>query len=274
MRASLSILTVLAALLAPMTLQAPTAQAATVAPVATAADGGAAARVVVRFKADSPLLRKQALATTRAAEHAERARSLGTRLGLVMRAGSAVDERTQVVFADGVTSAQLAAELAAQSDVELAIVDQRRRRMAVPNDPLYASGRSRRPGSGQWYLKPASASAVSSIDAEGAWDITTGSPGHRRRRARHGRALRTSGLKTVAWAATCCRLRHGPRPGDANDGSGRDADASDPGDFITSAKINTVGGPFYGGARPTAARAPPRPTGGEPAPGTVRRPRA
>ena len=170
MRASLPILTLCAALCAPLTLHAPAAWAANETRSAVAIDAaGTTARVVVRLKADSPLLRKQALAATAAAEHAERARALGTRLGRVMRAGGAVDARTQVVFADGITSAQLAAELAVQSDVEIALVDQRRYRAAVPNDPLYGASGSISPASGQWYLRPPSTTGqVSSIDAESA----------------------------------------------------------------------------------------------------------
>ena len=109
---------------------------------------------------------------------------------MALAAGAAIADRTQVVSAAGVSSEQLAARLASQSDVEYAVPDERRHRLAVPNDPFYATrayNNASAPSSGgplvgQWYLKPPSAagtganSAPASINAEGAWDITTGNP--------------------------------------------------------------------------------------------------
>ena len=92
--------------------------------------------------------------------------------------------------AAGLSSKQLAARLAAESDVEYAVADERKHIVAVPNDSLYASGpavtaTNGGPAVGQWYLKPpppaGSASAAwgstapAAINAEQAWDITTGS---------------------------------------------------------------------------------------------------
>ena len=78
-------------------------------------------------------------------------------------------------------------ELAADSDVEYAMPDGRKHALSVPADPFYASRpydsasapASGGPLSGQWYLKPPAAtgtagSAVSSVNAEQAWEITTG----------------------------------------------------------------------------------------------------
>ena len=82
------------------------------------------ARVIVKLKADSSLLREQVLSAT--AQEIGRAQALGQRLGLAMSAGSMVSDRIQVVFASGITSAELAQRLALESDVEYAVPDQRR----------------------------------------------------------------------------------------------------------------------------------------------------
>src|SRR5438105_491939 len=94
-----------------------------------------AARVIVKLKTDSSLLREQALFTT--APEIGRVQALGQRLGLAMSAGAMVSDRTQVVFASGITSAELAQRLALESDVEYAVPDQRRHHFVAPNDPLY-----------------------------------------------------------------------------------------------------------------------------------------
>jgi serine protease len=120
--------------------------------------------------------------------------------------------------------------LRADPSVEYAEVDRRRYISALPNDPLYT---------GQWYLQSRS-DAPSAVDAEHAWDVTTG----------------TTGL-VVAVIDTGVRFEHpdlgraeeGGRllPGydfvadavAANDGDGRDANASDPGDWVTAADAGT-----------------------------------
>jgi serine protease len=243
------------ALLAPASLLAPAALQAQ-----GAAAKAASARVIVKYKADSPLLRKQAQSAGEA--HAERAQALGERLGMTLRAGMGVAEHTQVLFASGMTSQALADRLSRESDVEFAVPDQRKQRSAVPNDPRYltvagASG----PASGQWYLRAPQAAAattantiVSSINAEAAWDVTQGTAsvvvavldsGIRfdhpdlKRVADGGNLLEgydMLGDDTGAFAGTFAS---------AGDGDGRDADPSDTGDWITQAEANDSAGLFY-----------------------------
>ena len=53
--------------------------------------------------------------------------------------------------------------------------DQRKRIVAAPNDPRYTTVAGNGPATGKWYLRAPTSSVVSAINAEGAWDVTTGS---------------------------------------------------------------------------------------------------
>ncbi|HWZ70209.1 MAG TPA: S8 family peptidase [Casimicrobiaceae bacterium] len=203
------------------------------------------ARVIVKLKADSPLLREQVLSAT--ARATSRAQSLGQRLGLAMSAGSTVSDRSQVVFASGITSAELAQRLALEGDVEYAVPDQRRRHFVAPNDPLYADGvGGNGPAVGQWYLRAPTGAVQSSINVEAAWNVTTGSPGVVVAVLDTGVRFDHPDLLAVAAGGNLL-------PGydmisdaaEANDGNGRDPDPSDPGDWLTQAEISQRGGPFF-----------------------------
>ncbi len=164
MRKTLSSLSVLLAAL--FTPAAPTSMAQT-EPMQTA-------RVIVKYKADAVLLRKRALAVHD--QHARQAQTLGERHGLTLRTGAGLHERSQVVFASGMTSQQLADKLAQDSEVEYAVPDGRKRFTAAPNDPMYTTVAGvNGPASGQWYLRPNAGDVKSSIDVEPAWAITAGS---------------------------------------------------------------------------------------------------
>ena len=125
------------------------------------------------------------------------------------------------------------ARLRADPTVQYAEVDQRRYAHALPNDPLYA---------GQWYMH-ADASAIASVNAAAAWDRTTGTAG-----------LVIAELDTgvlydhpdLLRADASGRLLPGydfiSDPIVANDGNGRDADASDPGDWVSSADVSAIQG--------------------------------
>jgi serine protease len=233
-----SLVAVCAALIALIPLQI---QAQTVGAVLT----DDTARVIVKLKADSPLLREQVLSAT--AHETSRAQALGQRLGLAMSAGSTVSERSQVVFASGITSAELAQRLAFESDVEYAVPDQRRHHFVAPNDPLYADGvGGNGPAVGQWYLRAPAGVVQSSINAEPAWSVTTGSPSV-------VVAVLDTGVRfdhpdLLAVAAGGNLLPGYDMVSDvavANDGDGRDPDPSDPGDWLTQAEISQRGGPFF-----------------------------
>jgi len=190
------------------------------------------ARVIVKYRADSTMMRVlSARSTSAAGVQPLHAATLSQRLSLPLADGRVLGSRMQSLQGSGLSSAQLAERLAALPDVEWAVPDERRGIAAVPNDPYFGAGQATiTPTAGQWYLRAPSATLPSAINAVGAWDITTGSP-----------------AVTVAVLDTGVRLDHPDLAGKlhpgydfvestrySNDGNGRDADPSDPGDWTTA----------------------------------------
>ena len=207
------------------------------------------ARVIVKYKADSPLLADQALPA--AAQRVERAKALGTRVGLDLRTGSGVSPRAHVVFAHGLTSAQLAKRLSRESDVEYAVPDQRRRISTAPNDPLYFTGPpvaagSGGPAVGQWYLRAPAGDVQSSINVEPAWDIAPANSDIIVGVIDTGVRFDHPDLQRAAAGGKLLPGYDMIRDTEvANDGDGRDADASDPGDWLTLEEVQDPHSFFY-----------------------------
>ena len=198
---------------------------------ASASAQDAPSRVIVKYRADSGFMRALASTGARAARPPQQAAALSQRLRHPLNDGRVLGNRTQGLHAWGLSSAQLVAQLALQPEVEWVVPDLRRNISALPNDPLLGGGQLlSTPSVGQWYLRAPDSTAVSAINATGAWDLTTGSPS-----------------VTIALLDTGVRLNHPDLAGKlhpgydfvqnsvvANDGDGRDADANDPGDWTTA----------------------------------------
>lgn len=186
------------------------------------------ARVIVKLKASSPLKQIQA---------ASRMQSLGERIGVTAKMLGQPSPELQVMRASGISSEALASKLSREYDVEYAVPDRIKRAKALPNDPLFSH---------QWYLQAASPTQPAATNAQAAWDITPG----------------TSNV-VVAVVDTGVRFGHEDLtakllPGydfvldDLNSGDGqpgRDTDASDPGDYLSTSDLaNTTLRAMCGGS--------------------------
>jgi serine protease len=174
--------------------------------------------------------------STAAPSSADPMTALARRVSLTLKESHRISSGLHVMrvlpAVSGEPIAATIARLRADAAVEYAEPDQRRYAQAVPNDSLYID---------QWYLQNA-ATTPSAVDAETAWNVTTGSTGvviadiDTGVRFEHPDLLR-------AGAGDDGRLLPGydfiSDPLVGNDGQGRNADASDPGDWITTADTNT-----------------------------------
>ncbi|WP_067281229.1 S8 family peptidase [Mitsuaria sp. 7] len=204
------------------------------------------ARVIVRFKAQADAVKARPLAVRATASEAKdiaqvRGTTLGLRHAATLHARRSLDSRTHVYTASGMSSAELAKRLAADSDVESVEVDRWQKHFSVPNDPLYATAAANGVTAGQWYLKAPDSTVLSSINAPAAWDKSTG-----------------TGV-VVAVLDTGARMDHPDLAGQfvqgydmigfgnsgtsviatANDGDGADSDPSDPGDWVSQSDIDS-----------------------------------
>src|SRR5262245_10166344 len=171
------------------------------------------------------------------------AASLARRLRLTLRESHPITARMHVLQlepdATGESLDSLLARLRADPQVEYAEPDYRRYPLAIPDDPLFPASQPDHPN-GQWFLQNVEASAV---DAQSAWDTIKGSNG-----------IVIADIDTgvryehpdIGIAANGGRLLPGydfistdqSGPLTANDGDGRDADPSDPGDWVSDSDAN------------------------------------
>ena len=199
------------------------------------ADFGPEPRVIVKLRADDA-------ARVRVQASRDTVESVASRNGVKAKRIAQLGKTLHVMEIEPDQSLESTlTRLQADSAVEYAELDRRRYLHAVPDDLLYAQ---------QWYLQGTSV-APSAIDAEHAWDITTGTDD-----------------VVVAFLDTGVLYDHpdlqsagvGGRllPGydfissaiASNDGDGRDADATDAGDWINSSDRQT---PAFAGCRTTSS---------------------
>ncbi len=198
-------------------------------------DAGEEARVIVKYRPGAVIAQTPSTigSLRRQPMHA---RAMGQRLRLPLTDGRVLGPHTQSLRGSGLSSDQLAARLSTMADVEWAFPDKRRTIAALPNDPLLSDGQTTTtPVAGQWYLRPPDSTFIAAVNATGAWDITEGSP-----------------AMTVAILDTGVLPDHPDLAGKlhpgydfvqnavtARDGSGRDADPTDPGDHTTAGECGT-----------------------------------
>jgi serine protease len=194
------------------------------------ADSGA--RIIVKFRPRVPAA--SAGEAKPDAAPAESALALAARQGVALRQSRRHAANLQQLQKDpqsaGGSATAALARLRADSAVEYAELDVRRHVSSLPNDPLYPQ---------QWYLQSTSV-APSAIDAEDAWDLSTGSAGIVIADIDTGVLFDHPDLKRTSAGG---RILPGydfiSDPTEANDGDGRDPDASDPGDWVTDAETRT-----------------------------------
>ena len=165
----------------------------------------------------------------------ERVQAIATRAGLRVLATRHIFAGMHVLqVAPGTESAaQTLARLRADPQVQYAEPDQRRHAMATPNDPLF---------SGQWYMQDTQPAAV---DAVAAWNVTTGNKGVVLAALDTGVRFEHPDLRNASENRLLPGYDMIGGTGDSgiltgNDGDGRDADASDPGDWISVADTKTA----------------------------------
>ncbi len=175
-------------------------------------------RLIVKFRSDVVAPARAGLA------RADRIALLATETGVALTSVRAMALGAELLALDAPVSPaqaqEIAARLAAHPDVLYAQADRRMRPLAIPNDPQIPNQ--------AWYLQPSAAG----INAYGAWDITVGATSTIV-------AVLDSGYRPHADLAD--RILPGydfiEDVDVANDGNGRDPDASDPGDWTTQADL-------------------------------------
>ncbi len=210
-------------------------------------------RIIVRW-------RDSGVAAIQIPNNTDRAARLSQATGIRLQALRQIRERLDVVQLDaplsGAALRRVVARLGADLSVKYAEPDQVRYALGDPNDPHFNAGSdSFGQWQGQWYLKDPTTDVPAAIGATTAWDTATGAP--------YIIAVLDSGVDynhpDLGLAGTGGKLLpgrdficndsgtncSGTATGNtyvvANDGDGWDADASDPGNWLTVLDVATGG---------------------------------
>jgi serine protease len=186
-------------------------------------------RFLVKFRSDSPvaMARSQARVETTTADVQSLAQRSSLTMGHSRRITSGL-HLMEVTTSQGESAAAVMARLRSDPTVESVDVDQRRYPHALPNDPLFSN---------QWYEMNNQPAA---IDAITAWDTTTGRTDIVIADLDTGIRFDHPDLGPLGGTKLLAGYDFVTDPAVANDGDGRDADASDPGDWVTSADVATT----------------------------------
>ena len=192
-------------------------------------------RVIVKFRDGAAT----SFGSTNPVAVQSRISGLAARQAISLTLARSVSDRTHALWLErplrGRELDRVLRRLAADPSVEYAVADRRKYRASIPDDPLF----NNTPETGQWWLTTPDSTFVSAIDGPRAWDLTTGASGivvavldtgamfdhpDLGRVAQGGKFL--PGYDFIGGGGGADGVRV------ANDGDGRDTDASDPGDWI------------------------------------------
>jgi serine protease len=201
----------------------------------TSAPAPGSEHIIIKLRsAPSPAAVSSVAAAVVAGSGQGRVAALAVRTGVALAGYRSITDDLHVLQPaapfGGSSLADTLARLRADPQVQYAELDQRRYVHSVPNDALY---------SGQWYLMPSSATTPAAIDAQTAWNTTTGAAGFVIADIDTG--VRFDHPDLLA-ASSGGRLLPGycfiSDPLVANNHTCPGPDASDPGDAITSADLS------------------------------------
>jgi len=195
----------------------------------------------------------------------ERIDALAVRKGTPMRYVRTLYSGAHTVrlsrWMEGTELTALVARLASDRDVEMVGPDRLKRvASTIPNDPRYGANNGDPTGAftQQWYLVTPTSTLVSAIDAERAWDFSRGAASVPVAVVDTGVLFRHPDLGTVANGGKLLPGYDMVGPDNptaqpytfytANDGNGRDADPTDPGDWINTTDLtNPATKAIFGG---------------------------
>src|SRR5882757_4089970 len=208
----------------------------------SAAEEATQSRIIVKWKVSTTRSRAQAMSAV--------SNNLRSTTGIGLTQRHSVSERMDAMELDTpLAQTEFAATLArlnAQADVEFAVADERRFALAPPNDLLFLATNSGHPN-GQWYLNSVEVAATNALNA---WNYSMGGGSgsgvivavvDTGVRYDHPDLLKAEngGKLLPGYDFVSCDQKTCSGSGQtfltANDDDGWDADASDPGDWVTQA---------------------------------------